>query len=358
MHASEQRNGDHRPSGARGHAPSHQSAALSAGEIAQLIGARLVGPEGVRISGFDTIEAAGPESLTFIRSEQYARAWATSRAAAAVVREGLEVPGHDPAVRALLFVTDPDLAMITLQERTAGAEPRPEPGVHPTAIMDPSAELGQGVSVGPFCQVGAGAVIGAGAVLESRVSVGPGCRVGAQSVLHANVVVRARSVIGAGCILHPGVVIGADGFGFRPSPDGRGLVKIPHAGNVEIADSVEIGANTCIDRGRFGSTSIGEGTKIDNLVQIGHNCKIGRACVICGCAGISGSVTMGDGVVVGGGVGIADNLTIGSGAQIAARSGLMHDVPANARMAGYPAMKDREYIRLLLAAKRLSQRGG
>lgn len=151
------------------------------------------------------------------------------------------------------------------------------------------------------------------------------------------------------------MVIGADGFGYRPAPDGRGLVKIPHLGNAVLDSHVEIGANTCIDRARFGSTRIGAGTKIDNLVQIGHNCRIGRSVVICGCTGIAGSVTIGDGVQIGGNCGIADNVTIGRGARIAAKTGVMHDVPEGITVAGLPAFPGRDYLRMIAALRKLAK---
>jgi UDP-3-O-[3-hydroxymyristoyl] glucosamine N-acyltransferase len=203
--------------------------------------------------------------------------------------------------------------------------------------VDPSATVSAEALIGPGCVVGAHAAIDAGAVLIGQCWVGSEARVGQKTVLHPGVRLLDRCRVGSHCIIHANVVIGADGFGFHPSPDGRGLMKVPHVGDVVIDDHVEIGANSCIDRAKFGSTSIGAGTKIDNLVQIGHNTRIGRACIICGQAGLSGSVTVGDGVMIGGGVGIADNLTIGSGAKIGARSGVGGNIAAGESYFGYPA---------------------
>jgi len=177
-------------------------------------------------------------------------------------------------------------------------------------------------------------------------------RIGRNTTLHPNVTIYTHCRIGDDVILHANVVIGADGFGYRPDPSGRGLVKLPHRGIVEIHDRVEIGAGSCVDRARFGATVIGEGTKIDNLVQIGHNCRVGRSCVICGCTGIAGSVTIGDGVQIGGNCGLGDNLTIGNGVKIAGNAALMHDVPDGATYAGYPAMPARDYMRILGAMKK------
>jgi UDP-3-O-[3-hydroxymyristoyl] glucosamine N-acyltransferase len=177
----------------------------------------------------------------------------------------------------------------------------------------------------------------------ASVTIGAAAAVGRGTVLHPGVVMGERCRVGAGCILHGGVIIGADGFGYRPSE--RGPVKVPHIGNVEIGNAVEIGANSCIDRAKFGSTTIGDGTKIDNLVQIAHNCRIGRGCLICGVTGMAGSVTLGDGVIVGGHVGIADNLTIGDRAVIAAKSGVICNVPAGETWWGFPAAPARSAAR-------------
>jgi len=156
------------------------------------------------------------------------------------------------------------------------------------------------------------------------------------------VAIGQRCHIGRDCLLHAGVVIGADGFGFAADDSGRGIAKVPHIGNVTIGDHVEIGANTCIDRAKFGSTSIGDGTKIDNLVQIAHNCRIGKCCLICGQSGLSGSVTLGDGVILAGNVGVADNLTLGAGARVGGRSSVNNDIPPGETWLGTPAQPIRE----------------
>jgi UDP-3-O-[3-hydroxymyristoyl] glucosamine N-acyltransferase len=334
---------------------------LTTGQIATLLGGRLVGRADLPVQRVDALEDSAPGVLTFIREARYARGWASARASAALVKDGVPVDGHDPDARALIFVPDPDVALIrvleALQPRRPGGSPGPAGGIHPTAVVDPSARVDPRATVGPHCFIGAdcrigpGTVLGPGCVIEDASSIGAGC------VLHAHVSVRAGSEIGDAVILHAGVRVGADGFGYRPDPSGRGLLKIPHAGNVRIGRGVEIGANTCIDRARFGSTTIGEGTKIDNLVQIAHNCRIGRCVVICGCTGIAGSVTIGDGAVIGGNCGIADNVTIGAGARVAAKSGVMADVAPGQTVAGLPAMPGRDYLRLMATLRRLGRPG-
>jgi UDP-3-O-[3-hydroxymyristoyl] glucosamine N-acyltransferase len=292
--------------------------------------------------------------MTFIRSGKFAQGWAKSRASAALVTRNVAVADHDPASRALLVVENADAAMLVLLRLFSPPHPALAPGIHPTAIVDPSANIGRSVHIGPYCLVGARTAIGDGSVLISQVTLGADVSIGAMTTLHPGVRVLDRCIVGAACLLWPNVVIGADGFGYLPSPDGRGLLKIPHIGAVKIGDGVEIGACSCIDRGKFGYTLIGDGTKIDNHVQIAHNCRIGRACIICGMAGIAGSVTLEDGVVVAGHVGIADGLTIGARATLAAKSGVVGDVPAGETWFGTPAGPHAEMMRSYAALRKLS----
>jgi UDP-3-O-[3-hydroxymyristoyl] glucosamine N-acyltransferase len=317
------------------------------GSIAASIGAELIGPSDLTITGVDSLEHAGPSSLTFIRSGKYASRWAASDAAAALVTRGIVVEGHDPTRRALLIVDNADAAMIVLLRLFTPAKPRPMPGVHPTAIVDPTAIIGQGVHVGAYCCIGAGTTVGDGAVLWPQVFLGDNVSIGAITTLHTGVKVLDGCTVGSACALWPNVVIGADGFGYIAAPDGRGLLKIPHVGGVTIGDGVEIGAGSCVDRGKFGQTTIGDGTKIDNLVQIGHNVRIGRGCIVCGMTGLAGSVTLGDGVVLAGGVGITDNVTIGSRATVTAKSAVMCSIPPGQVWFGYPARPHLEHKRAI-----------
>jgi len=336
-------------------AAAQPGAALTTGSLAALLGAELQGPPDLPVTHVDALERAAPGAITFIRSAKFAARWASSSASAALVTRGLDVPGHDAARRALLLVPDADLALNTVLEAFASRQ-APEArlsGVHGTAAVELSATVDPTAWIGPLCRVGPDAHIGAGACLVAGVSVGRGVRIGRHCVLHPGSCVYDRCTIGDGCILHAGAVIGADGFGYRPAPDGRGVVKIPHIGTVELGAGVEVGANSCIDRAKFGVTRVGAGTKIDNLVQIGHNCDIGRACLICGLVGIAGSVTLGDGVIVGGQAGIKDNVTIGPGARIGAHAGVECDVPAGEAWSGYPARPHIEDYRLHAFIRRL-----
>lgn len=325
-----------------------------------MLGAELRGPGGTRLTRLDSLDRADERTLSFVRESRYVAEAAAGRAGALLVsRSAVEGPYLLDTLlrggtRSVLIVPDADGAVLRLLRELAD-DPLAPPqvmghrSVHPEARVDPTAHLGAHVVVGPRSVIGAGSIVHANAVIGADVTIGE------RTVLHASVVVQDRCVIGSGCIVHPGVVIGADGFGYRPSPDGRGIDKIPHVGNVTIGDLVEIGANTCIDRGKFGATRIGDMTKIDNLVQIGHNCTIGRGCLICGGSGLAGSVTLQDGVTLGGGVGIADGVTIGRGAGIGAMSGVMHDVPPGETWAGLPARPSRQAMRIFSAMDQLPE---
>lgn len=318
---------------------------VTSGQVAAMLGADLVGPAQIRLTGIRGLDQATPTDLAFIRSASFAHQWAASKAGAALVTRGVNVPGHDAATRALLVVPDADLAMLKLLQAFVPRPVRPAAGVHPSAVVDPAATIAPDACIGPQCVIGPRTSIGAGTVLHAGVMLGASVCIGERCELYPGVVVYDRCEIGNRTTLHARVVIGADGFGYRPDPSGRGVLKVPHAGIVRIGNDVEIGAGSCIDRGTFDATVIGDGTKIDNLVQIAHNCRIGRACLICGMCGMAGSVTVGDGVTIGGCCGIADGLTIGSGATLGAKSGLMHDIPAGETWLGYPAQPAREQLR-------------
>lgn len=335
-----------------------------------MISAKLVGADDLTLSGVESADRAIPGQLTFVRSAKYAAAWRTGRATAALV--ATEVPldrllqdgagGSPEQGRALLLVPDADLAMIAALEWFKPPAPagwgganETGAGVHSSAVVHPTATIDPTAWVGPLCTVGPGASVGPMAVLRSNISIGANATIGAGTTLYSGVMIYDRCHVGADCMLHSGVVIGADGFGYHGRPDGRGVIKIPHIGDVVIEDHVEIGANSCVDRGKFGSSVVGAGTKIDNLVQVGHNCRIGRCCIICGEVGLSGSVTLGDGVVLGGRVAVADNVTIGANARVAAYSGVTGDVPAGETYMGAPAGPVHEWRRIYGFLRRLGK---
>ena len=313
--------------------------------IATTLQATIEGNENLICTGVAALEEAIDGDTTFMVNAKHAKKWAQSKATIGIVPFGIDVNDHDETHRALLRVKDADLAIATVLEMFMKSIELPETGIHRSAIISDSAKIGEGVSIGPNVIIGDHVTIGDGVVLCSSVHVGRDSTVGERTVLRTNVVVEHDCHIGDESILNAHAVIGADGFGYRPNERYDGLTKMPHIGNVVIGNCVEIGANSCIDRGKFSSTTIGDGTKLDNLVQIGHNVKIGNHCVIAAHCGIGGSVKIGNWVQIGAQVGIAPHCKVGDGAKIGAKSGLMHDIPAGEEWLGVPAGKMKDTLR-------------
>jgi UDP-3-O-[3-hydroxymyristoyl] glucosamine N-acyltransferase len=256
----------------------------------------------------------------------------------------------------LIKVKNADLAMAKLLEIFSPGRPEFTVPIHPTAVIHESAKIGNGCQIGAGSYVGKNVVLDAGVVLYPNVTILDETSIGKNTVIWSGTVIRERTEIGANCIFHTNVSIGADGFGYRPSENGMGLTKIPHVGNVVIGNHVEIGANSTVDRGKFSSTIIGDGCKIDNLVQIAHNCVMGRSCVMAGSSGLAGSVTLGDGVMIGGSASIKDHVTIHSGAKVGGGSGVMNDVPAGKSVLGYPASETRAMLKQWAILRKLAKK--
>jgi UDP-3-O-[3-hydroxymyristoyl] glucosamine N-acyltransferase len=307
-------------------------------EVAKLLGASLEeGTPDLEISGVASLMEARPGDLTFFGNPRYLVQLRVSAASAAIV----PLDCQEQVAPVLLRVENPSLAFATVVASFAPAEIVPAAGIHPSAIVSPDARLGEGISIGALVVIEAGAVIGDGSILHSGCVIGHEVRLGSHCLLHANVTIRERCVLGDRVILQPGAVIGSCGFGYELQ-EGRHQ-KIPQTGIVEIGDDVEIGANTTIDRARFGRTVIGAGTKIDNLVQIAHNVQVGSNTIICSQVGIAGSTRVGSFVTLAGQVGLAGHLHIGDGAVIGAQSGLSKNVPSGSMVIGAPAKPIKEW---------------
>ncbi len=322
-------------------------------EISTLINGELVGKTTQRITGPEQIEKAEKQHITFIGNKKYARLWEKSKASAAIVNEKLDIELGDK--RAFIKVKNADLAMALLLEAFEPDPPHFEVDIHPTSVINKTSIIGEGCKIGAGCYIGKNVTLGDNVVLYPNVTILDETNVGNHTVIWPGTVIRERSEIGNHCIFHNNVSIGADGFGYRPSEDGNGLVKIKHIGNVVIGNDVEIGANSCVDRGKFSSTILGDGCKIDNLVQIGHNSVLGRFCIMAGNSGLAGSVTLGDGVMIGGNASIKDHLTIHSGAVVGAGSGVMNDVEAGKTVLGYPATDAREMLKQWVVLRKLTK---
>ncbi len=321
--------------------------------IADLVGGKLVGPGDLVITGLEQLALAAEGQLSFIGDERHAERWVDTAATAALITRGLEAAPRDG--KALIFVDNADLAMAAVLDAFAPPPVLPPEGVHPTAIIDPTARVAPGCRIGPLCVVGPRVTLGEGCVLHAQVTLLDDARVGRECHFWPGVVVRDRCILGDRCILHPNAVVGADGFGYRPgmTPQGPGIVKIPHIGIVRLGNDVELGAGCCVDRGKFSATFIDDGSKLDNMVQVGHNCRIGKCVVISGCCAIAGSVIVGDGVMMGGNSALKDHIRIGRGARVAGGSNVMHDIPAGETWAGTPAIPLKQAARRELVIQRL-----
>jgi len=319
-------------------------------EIAEQVSGELVGKKDTVITGLGEIEQAIFGQLTFIGSRKYAKLWEQSQASAALVNHNLDLA---PGNRSLVRVASADLAIAQVLKLFAPPPPAITPGVHATAVVDPSVALGKNVSIGPGCYLGPNVKIGDDSLLYANVTIMDESTIGCRVTLWPGVVVRERCHLGDDCIIYQNASIGADGFGYRFSLDKKKIVKIPQIGEVIIGNGVEVGANSCIDRGKFSATKIGDGTKIDNLVQIGHGCSIGQSCIIVAAAAIGGSVTLGDFVTIAGKAAISDHVTIGSHAMIGGGSIVISNVEPHQFVSGYPAalhkttLKQWAYIRKL-----------
>ncbi len=321
-------------------------------ELASIVGGELEGNGQHAVMGVRNLEEATENDVTFLQSAKLEHLLAASKAGCVFLapeyRQKAGSKGN------FIYVKNPQLAFAKVLEMIEKeTQVKRPPGYHPSAVISPLARLGKDVHLGPMTVIEKGAVIGNRSKIDAQSYVGQNARIGADCLIYPQVVIRENVSIGDRVILHSGVVIGSDGYGYAQTESGH--FKIPQIGRVTIENDVEIGANTTVDRATIGETVIGEGTKIDNLVQIAHNVKIGKRCLIVAQVGIAGSSELGDGVVLAGQVGVADHIKIGSGAVVGAQSGVMQAVPERAIHFGSPSRPHIEAMRILALLGRLPE---
>lgn len=324
-------------------------------ELATLSGATLEGDPALAVKGPAALAEAEADDISFYGHARYQRELAGTRAAALVVPTGLAVSRKDIA---LLRAPDPNRAFELVLMAFDRLPHRPQPGVHPTAVIAPSAKLGCDVAIGAYCVIGEDVVLGDRVALHTHVSIARKSHIGADSELRSHVVLYDGVTIGARCVIQAGAVIGGDGFGFDPVIGARGIegwTKAPHAGSVVIEDDVEIGSNCTIDRGRFSATRIGRGAKLDNLVHIGHNVRVGEHALFTAQVGIAGSSRIGAGVIIAGQSGVGPQLEIGDGARVGPKSAVLSDLPPREDYMGYWARPKKDWMRELALTKRLGE---
>jgi UDP-3-O-[3-hydroxymyristoyl] glucosamine N-acyltransferase len=323
-------------------------------EIAEKLGCLLEGDGNLEITGVAGIDHATAGQMTFLANRKYSPLLKTTAASAVFIEDGVVVEraaGLAPLVT--LRTSNPYLAFAQAIELFY-EQPKYEPGIHATAVVAKSAKIGAGAHIGPYCFVDEGATIGDGAVLHSFVTIYRGAKIGASFFAHAHAVVRDYCVSGDRVILQNGVIIGGDGLGFAKRADGT-WHKMVQSGPTVLEDDVEVQANACVDRATVGETRIGRGTKIDDLVLIGHASQVGEHSMLCGQTGLAGSTKVGNNCILAGRVGTAGHLTIGDGTIITAQSGVPNDVPARALYSGYPAVENRQWLKMMAALNRLPE---
>jgi len=322
---------------------------ITAEAIAALVSGELIGDATATISGVAPLDRASESELSILSSAKYAPMLAATRAGVVLVDPEFRDVAGKP--RARIIVEQPLEKLLSLLPRLY-PETSPFPGVAATARLGKGAMLGEGVSIGEYAVIGAGATLAAGVTIGAHCVVGEGASIGERSRLWPGVTIYAGAALGARTIIHSGARIGCDGFGYVFRDGAHD--KIPHVGRCIVGDDVEIGANTTIDRGSIDDTVIGSGTKIDNLVHIAHNVRIGEKCLLMAQVGVAGSVTIGDGAILAGQVGISGHLSIGAGARLAAQAGVFGDIPAGETWSGYPARPHRESLRASAALFKLA----
>lgn len=318
-------------------------------EIATHLGAEIEGDPQLAITGVAPMETAGPSEITFLGNRAYASKVATSKAGAILIPAKHRDECPMPSIR----VPEPRLAYAKVLDLFF-APARPAGGVHPTAIVPESTTVDASASIGAYSVLGENVTVGAGSVIHPHVVIYDGVQIGADCVIHSSAVIREHVTVGDRTDVQNGAIVGADGFGFAPQAD-RSWHKIPHTGRVILGDDVEIQAGACVDRAAVGDTTIGRGTKIDNLVQVGHGCHIGEDTLVCGLVGLAGSTTIGNRVIIAGQAGLAGHLTVEDDVTVGAQAGVISDLETGKTYHGQPAMESRRARNVYLHLSRLPE---
>jgi UDP-3-O-[3-hydroxymyristoyl] glucosamine N-acyltransferase len=321
---------------------------MKLGELASRLGAELRGDAELEVTGVKGIEEAGPTEVTFVANPKYSALARKTRAAAVLVDPDFQEIGA-----ATLRIKNPYLAFA----RALGCFYQPPtyaPGIHPTAVIDPTAVIGPDAHIGPYVVVGPGVRLGANATLLPHVVLYPGVQAGSHFFAHSHAVVREHCILGDHVTLENGAIVGADGFGFAKNEAGH-WEKIPQSGPVRLGDRVDVQANACIDRATVGATEIGDGTKVDNMVQIGHGSKVGENTLLCAQTGLAGSSVVGNNVILAGQTGVAGHCSVGDGVILTAQSAVSHDIPAGKMISGSPGFDNRIWLRAVLIFQRLPE---
>ncbi len=321
---------------------------MKLGELASRLGAELRGDAELEVSGVERIEEAGPSQVTFVANPRYTGLARTTLAAAVIVE-----PEFQEIAAATLRINNPYLAF----SRALSFFYQPPvyaPGIHPTAAIDPTAQVGEEAHIGAYVVVGPGVRLGAHATLLPHVVLYPGVQAGSHLFAHAHAVVRENCTLGDHVTLENGAIVGADGFGFAKNDEGH-WEKIPQSGPVRLGNRVDVQANACIDRATVGATEIGDGTKVDNLVQVGHGSRVGKNTLICAQAGLAGSSVVGNNAILAGQAGVAGHCTLGDGVILTAQSAVSHDIPAGRMISGSPGFDNRIWLRAVTIFQRLPE---
>lgn len=332
----------------------HLEQKVTTGQIAQAIGAALIGDGFIEINGIKPLETAAQTELSFFAPTSAKKRTDLLNAALASKAAAILVSQHEPQITAAQIVTPNPLGAIVMIAERFFPKPVPAPGIDPRAAVDPSASIGENVSIGAFAVVAKDVVIGPETIIHPHVVIYQGAIIGAKCVIHSGAVVREFVRLGSDCLIQNGVVVGGDGFGYFPDKE-VGHRRIPHIGAVVLEDHVDLGANTTVDRATLGETTIGLGTKIDNLVMVAHNVHIGQRTLLCSQVGVSGSSTIGSDTLLAGQVGIADHVIIGDRVRVAAKSGVAADVKSQTDVGGYPATDVGTWRRVSAALLKLPQ---